>query len=69
MLAHGVAPEAMPPLTEDALLLLADEALVAEGVITGATLDEARAAIATLEVDGILRQLDPGYIVRTPSSP
>jgi len=66
-LARGVAPDAAPPLTEDALLLLVDEALIADGVTSGATLDEARAAIASLEVSGILRHQDLGYVVRTPS--
>ena len=65
-LAHGVAVDQTPPLTEDTLFALVDEELVRENVTSGATLDEARAALKVLETRGVLRSVDNAYICRQP---
>jgi DNA primase len=65
-LAGSVALADTPTLAEDTLLVLADEALAAEGVVAGATLDEARSAIALLVASGTIRNEGAGFIISRP---
>jgi len=66
-LAQGVAIGETPALTAQALFLLVDEELVRQNVTTGATLDEAEAAVRLLETRTLLRVSGDGYVLRQPS--
>lgn len=65
-LAQGVALAQTPPLTAETLFMLVDEELVRQNVTSGAGLDEAQAALRLLEVRGLLRAVDNGYLLRQP---
>lgn len=65
-LAQGIALAQTPPLMAETLFLLVDEELVRQNVTSGAALDEAQAALRLLEVRGLLRAVDNGYVVRQP---
>jgi hypothetical protein len=61
-LATTVPFEQMPVIGEDTLFILVDQALAAEGLMDGARLDEARAAIVLLLDTGALRHEGVGFV-------
>ena len=67
---NALAPEVpfaeAPALTEETLFVLIDEALVHDGVTSGATRAEVEAALEVCNVRGVLHKTANGYIVETP---
>ncbi len=59
----GVLAADTPPLTEEALALMVDDALVRAGATGGASRADAEEALRGLQVRGVLRPAHEGYVV------
>ena len=66
MLATTVPIAQTPVMSEDTLFVLVDQALAADGIVSGARLDETRAAIDAMIVNRLLARDGEGFVVRQP---